>query len=125
MIAKHSNGSGGGGGTRGTTKKKMMMFNKSWSYLRATSSTFFLVLVVAMLSERTDAIFSNVEVSNFGQSALELSFRVSWSTGVGASAESSSPAGSDTVDVWLLTRQPNPSSWMETKLRQVGSPAGT
>lgn len=112
-MIKHSGG-GGGGGTRGT------MVLRRWPCLRTTSSAF-LMLMVLLVSGGTDAIFSDVEISNFEQSALELSFRVSWNTaGEGASAEKSK-AGSDTVDVWLLTRQPNPSSWMETVLKQVRS----
>lgn len=94
-------------------------------FLRAFASASLLLFA----GSGSDAMYSDVKISNFDQSALELSFRVSWKTGRGgggggdaessAQAATGSAGSSDTVDIWLLTRQPNPSSWMETMLKEV------
>lgn len=70
---------------------------------------------ILAIAATSDAIFTNVEISNFVQSGLKLNFRVSWDT-----LSKSPPDGADLIDIWLLTRQPDPSSWMETALVQVG-----
>ena len=106
--------------------------NVRWGFFGASVSA----LLFCFAGSGSDAIFSDVEISSFDQSALELSFRVSWETAGGggggggggdsensasaAAASTGSTSSSDKVDVWLLTRQPNPSSWMETILVQVG-----
>ncbi len=62
----------------------------------------------------TDAAFSNVKITQFQQSGLDLSFLVSWTT-----AESRASDSHSEVDIWLQTRGPDPSSFMETVLQQV------
>lgn len=127
MATKH--GGSGGGRDGGSTMQMRRPF------VRASASA---LLLFCFAGSGSDAIYSDVEISNFDQSALELSFRVSWKTvggggGEGGSdsnssasattasaASAASTGSSDKVDVWLLTRQPNPSSWMETVLMEVG-----
>lgn len=130
MVTRHGGGGSGGGST----------MNMRWGFFRASVSA----LLFCFAGSGSDAIFSDVEISDFDQSALELSFRVSWNTAGGgggggggggdsesspsaaagsssaATASTGSASSSDKVDVWLLTRQPNPSSWMETILMEVG-----
>lgn len=76
---------------------------------RTTGSAFaFLAFVIP-----ADAGFSNVQVSQFQQAGLDLSFLVSWDTAADPSADS------HLIDIWLETRQPDPSSFVETVLHRV------
>lgn len=82
--------------------------------MRSTSTFVTYGIVFACIAVPSDANFSNVQVPEFEQAGLELSFRVSWDT-----EPESVSAESDLVDIWLLSRQPNPSSWLETVLQEV------
>lgn len=76
-----------------------------------TSGAAFTFLAVAI---SVDAGFSNVKVSQFQQAGLDLSFLVSWDTAGSPSTDS------HLIDIWLETRQPDPSTFVETALHKVG-----
>lgn len=57
--------------------------------------------------------FSNVRISQFEQLGLDLAFLVSWDT----TGDPSSVL--DVMDIWLETRQSDPSSFVQTALEQV------
>lgn len=79
-------------------------------FFRNRVAAYYVILAVAVSA---DASFSNVEISEFEQLGLDLTFQVSWDT-----AENPS-SGADLVDIWLQTRQPDPSSFVQTALEQV------
>ncbi|CAN0394441.1 unnamed protein product [Pylaiella littoralis] len=56
--------------------------------------------------------FSNIKISQFEQLGLDLTFLLSWDT-----TESLSSV-SDLIDIWLETRQSDPSSFVQTLLEQ-------
>lgn len=100
---------------------------KKWSYsaaavfwfirritMRSATTCVTYGIVFAFIAVSSDANLSNVQVPEFEQAGLELSFRVSWDT-----EPESVSSESDLVDIWLLSRQPNPSSWLETVLQEV------
>lgn len=76
------------------------------------------VVVVALAKAASaDASFSNVNISQFQQAGLDLSFLVSWDTADTTNENPSS--GSGLIDIWLETRQTEASSMVETVLQQV------
>lgn len=70
----------------------------------------FLAIVIPV-----DAGFSNVQISQFQQTGLDLSFLVSWDTVGNPSTDS------HLIDIWLETRQPDPSTFVETVLHKVNN----
>ena len=76
-----------------------------------SSSAAFAVLAVAMPVD--GASFANVQISQFQQTGLDLSFLVSWDSAASPSTDS------HLIDIWLETRQPDPSTFVETVLHKV------
>lgn len=79
------------------------------SRFRATASA----ILAAMIP--VDAGFSNVQISQFVQAGLDLSFLMSWDTA------NSTASVVDSVDIWLETRQGGGYSLVETLLKKVPS----
>lgn len=79
--------------------------------LSPSSSAAFAVLAVAMPVD--GASFANVQISQFQQTGLDLSFLVSWDSAASPSTDS------HLIDIWLETRQPDPSTFVETVLHKV------
>lgn len=64
----------------------------------------------------SEGILSNVRISSSDQAGLELSFLLTWDTGA---EMNTSAASTELINVWLITRQSDPSSWMETVVVEV------
>lgn len=81
------------------------------------------VLLAVVVISAAGAAISNVEISEFEQAGLEMSFRVVWESedmgtnGTTTGTDDDSPT--NFVDMWLLSKQANPSSWIETVIKQV------
>lgn len=80
-------------------------------FLPRTSGAAFAFLTIAMPVD--GASFSNVQISQFQQTGLDLSFLVSWDTVGNPSTDS------HLIDIWLETRQPDPSTFVQTVLHKV------
>lgn len=79
-------------------------------FLSRTSGAAFAFLAIAV---SVNASFSNVQISQFQQAGLDLSFLVSWDTAGNPSTDS------HLIDIWLETRQPDPSTFVETVIHKV------
>lgn len=85
--------------------------------LSRSSSAAFAFLAIAMPPVE-GASFANVQISQFQQTGLDLSFLVSWDSAGSPSTDS------HLIDIWLETRQPDPSTFVETVLHKVRERAG-
>lgn len=59
-------------------------------------------------------IISDVDILHYGQAGLDFSFRVEWE-----SAGDNGTARASAIDLWMLTKQADPSSWFETVIEEV------
>eukprot|EP00752_Nemacystus_decipiens_P017872 g16022.t1 len=80
--------------------------------LLSRSSCAAFAALLAISKPADGASFANVQISQFQQTGLDLSFLMSWDTPGSPSTDT------HLIDIWLETRQPDPSTFVETVLHK-------